>query len=133
MSTILEMRHYDVKEARKFGAIMAVFFALLGAVLLWRDRGSAAAVFVGLSALFLLLQVSTKSLDTLRKAWMRFSHALGWFNSRVILVLIYYIIMTPIGLAMRIIGKRTLDLAFRDGKPTAWHNAGANHDYKRMF
>ena len=38
-------------------------------------------------------------------AWMRLGLALGWVNSRIILSLLFFVIVTPIGLVMRLLGK----------------------------
>ena len=38
------------------------------------------------------------------KVWMKLGHALGWINSRIILGLIYFIVLQPIALIMKIFG-----------------------------
>ena len=51
--------------------------------------------------------------------WMIFSVILGWLMARVIISLLFYIIITPIGLFLRIIGKDLLDL--KEQKKTKNH------------
>jgi len=41
--------------------------------------------------------------------WMTFAFALGWINTRIILGLFYYVIMTPTGVLMRVFGKDLLE------------------------
>ena len=40
--------------------------------------------------------------------WMRMAHALGWVNSRILLALLFYLVMTPIGLVQRLAGRDAL-------------------------
>lgn len=40
--------------------------------------------------------------------WMRFAYAIGWVNSRMLLALIYYLVMTPMGLVQRLVGRDAL-------------------------
>lgn len=45
--------------------------------------------------------------DVLRKlyaGWMRFARALAWVNARVILTVVFYVILTPVGLVRRLLG-----------------------------
>ena len=41
-------------------------------------------------------------------AWMAFGHVLGWINSRIILGVVFFVVVTPIGLIMRLFGKDLL-------------------------
>ena len=36
---------------------------------------------------------------------MKFAHALGWVNTRIILTLVYYFVFTPLALIFRVVGK----------------------------
>jgi hypothetical protein len=38
----------------------------------------------------------------------------------VLLGLFFYLVLTPVGLAMRLLGRAPLDLAWKDGRPTYW-------------
>lgn len=40
--------------------------------------------------------------------WMRLAHALGWVNSRILLALLFYLVMTPMGLMQRLAGRDAL-------------------------
>ena len=40
--------------------------------------------------------------------WMRLAHALGWANSRILLALLFYLVMTPVGLVQRLVGRDAL-------------------------
>lgn len=40
--------------------------------------------------------------------WMRLAHALGWVNSRILLALLFYLVITPVGLIQRLAGRDAL-------------------------
>lgn len=46
-----------------------------------------------------------RSLTPVYKFWILLGNALGWINSRIILALIFYVLLLPIGLILRMLGK----------------------------
>ena len=46
---------------------------------------------------------------------MKFAHALGWVNTRIIHTLVYYLIFTPLALVFRVIGKDPMNRKFQAG------------------
>jgi hypothetical protein len=52
--------------------------------------------------------------------WMTFAFALGWVNTRLILGIVFYLIFTPAGLVMRLLGKDPLVLRFDRQATTYW-------------
>lgn len=71
------------------------------------------------------------------KVWMKIAHAIGWFNTRVLLTLIYYVIFTPIGLLARAIGKDLLNTKLEPEATTYWipreKKEVPPEDYERQF
>jgi len=59
-------------------------------------------------------------LNPFRLLWDRVGHVLGIINTTIILFLLYFLIITPIGLVMRLFGKSNLDLNFNTGISTYW-------------
>jgi hypothetical protein len=49
--------------------------------------------------------VSPTSLRVVYRGWMALGQALGWFNTRIILGVVFYLLVTPMGLLMRLAGK----------------------------
>ncbi len=68
------------------------------------------------------------------KAWWRFAQVLGWINSRIILGLFFALILTPVGIVMRVFGRNPLH-AMRG--PTNWGVCPSRirnpRHYERMF
>jgi hypothetical protein len=65
---------------------------------------------IGVVALLLALLNIRPVLRYIHTGWMYFATAMGWFITRLILSLFYYIAMTPIGFVMRTFGHDALQL-----------------------
>lgn len=59
-------------------------------------------------------------LKSLYGAWMRFAKVVGRFNSRVLLSLIFYLMIFPLSLVLKIFSKDRLGLQFAKDKETYW-------------
>ncbi len=108
------------KQLREFGLTIGVILVILGVIALWRGKefylyllsiGGAFIVF----GLFL-----PKVLLPLQKIWMSLSIIIGFFMSRVILSVVFYLVLTPIGLVMRLLGKDILDQKIDKSKNSYW-------------
>lgn len=94
-------------ELRDFGLIMGSIVALLfGLLLPWLFSAEfpfwpwiVAGIFVLPGLLF------PQILAPVYKVWMAFGHVMGWINTRLILGIMFYLIILPIGLMLRLFGK----------------------------
>lgn len=89
----------------------------------------------GLSVAMIALLPFPKVVRVAHDGWMSFSHVLGWINTRVLLVVVYFVVITPIALIMRLFGRGSLDLTSFKGTDTAWKNCDSvreNH-WKCMY
>ena len=68
---------------------------------------------------------------------MVFAVVLGWFMTRVILSLLFYVIITPIGLVLRIFGKDFLEIKKESVQGSYWNqrdsNLEKNQNYEKQF
>ena len=62
--------------------------------------------------LILLALVVPVALRPVHRIWMKVGHVLGYINTRILLGLIYYLVLTPMGLVRRALGKDTLQRSF---------------------
>ena len=94
------------KQLRSFGFTVGGIFALIA---LWplviraEDPRWWAVVVAG--CLLVPAVVFPRSLTWVYKGWMALGHVLGWINTRIILGFIFYLIVTPIGIIRRWLGK----------------------------
>lgn len=109
-----------VQELRKFGFAFTGGLTLLGSLLLW--RGKAAGPYVlGVAAVVLTLAlVAPAALRPLEKL---LSTLFRWITAAltfVILVVTYYLVVTPMGIIMRLLGKDPLHLQREPNRPSFW-------------
>lgn len=103
-STIPEM---DRHELRRFGLLTGTVLALLfGLLLPWVfDRPYPGWPWVAGGILSLWAIIHPASLGPPYRLWMRAGHVLGWINTRLVLGVLFYVLVLPIGLVMRAFGK----------------------------
>jgi len=95
---------------RSFGVTVGGTLIAIAAFSLWRGHvGRAEAVGAIGAALVGAALVRPGVLTPLAAAWGRLGHALGWFNSRVLLTLMFVLVITPIGWVSRLFGSDPLD------------------------
>jgi len=108
------------KDLRQFGLLVGAILAVLGAFLLWRGRPSYPYFLVPGLILIFSGAVVPQVLLPFQKAWMIISIILGFFVSRALLVLIFYAVLTPMGLVMKMLGKDILDERIDKNKKSYW-------------
>ena len=105
---------------RAFGLVFAGFFALVS---LWPLRwGQPLRLWaLGLAALCVLVALlAPAALSPLNRAWTALGRLLQRLVSPVILALLFYLVVTPIGLLMRCLGKTPLRLGLDPAARTYW-------------
>jgi len=96
----------DTKHLRSFGLTVGGIFALIGfwpLFLRGEDVRWWAVVLAGL--LMVPALVFPRSLSWIYKWWMALGHIMGWINTRIILGVVFYLVVTPIGRIRRLLGK----------------------------
>lgn len=124
-------------ELKRFGITIGIIFGLLGILFLWREKDYY-SYFIVLSIVFIVLGgVMPVLLKPIQKAWMTLAVILGWFMTRVILCILFYVVFTPIGLVARMFGKQFLDLKINNPKESYWIYRESKEfkksDYERQF
>lgn len=95
------------KELREFAYVMAGAFPVVFCLILpWLFSHKIPYWPLGLSAIFLLQAfIYPPSLIPVQKLWMRIGAVLGWINTRIILGVVFYLLIAPIGWVQRTRGK----------------------------
>jgi hypothetical protein len=98
--------HTDNKQLRSFALIVGGIFALIGAWPVFFQSGDFRLWGLILAGLLVMPGLIYPALlFPIYQVWMALGHALGWVNTRIILGLIFYGVVTPIGFIRRWLGK----------------------------
>ena len=99
---------------------MGIVLTVIGVVLFFRES-DASLWFVAIGGLFVICGLIYPTLlKPLYRPWMIFAVILGWFMTRLILALLFYLIITPIGLITRILGKLSIDIGWKKEMESYW-------------
>lgn len=106
---------------RSFGFTFVVVFALIAVWQAWAGRIGAATIFAGLGTLTVLAALLRPSvLNPLNRAWMKFGAALHVVVNPIVLGAIYFLMIAPIGIAMRLAGRDALRRRLDAGARSYW-------------
>jgi hypothetical protein len=119
------------RELRNFALVMTTGLGIIGGLLLWKER-AAAPYLLGLAAAFLVTGLLfPRVLRPIEWAWMKLAHFLGIIMTFVILTLTFYLMITPMGLIMRLLGKRPLAIGFDRDRSSFWEPVDADGPWGR--
>ncbi len=118
------MSHYEIPELdtrglRQFGLMLGgilagVFGLLLPWIWGWEQLPNYLWIVTGVLVVFWAL-LAPDSIRGLYKVWMRIAMAIGNVVNTIILAIVFFIVITPMGIVMRMMGKdpmhRTLDIS----------------------
>lgn len=103
----------DSRSLRSFGFLVGGVFLLIGT---WPFalRAEAPRVWAIVAGAILVAPalVYPRALAPIHRGWMKIGRLLGWINTRIVLSVIYYLILTPIGLVLRWLGQDPLRRRF---------------------
>lgn len=125
------------KDLRKFGLTVGSVLFIIAILLFLFDKPS--YIYFGIiSGILLILGfIFPNILKPANKVWMTLALILGWFMSRVILIILFYLVVTPIGFIAKIFNKRFLSLKIDKSTSTYWekrkHGISSITDYERQF
>jgi Saxitoxin biosynthesis operon protein SxtJ len=98
-------RTSDRRQLRDFGFIVGGIFGAIGLwPLLWRQDSPRLWALALAVALILPALAAPRVLTPAHRAWMALAEVLAWINTRIILGVVFYGVVTPIGLVMRLLG-----------------------------
>ena len=124
-------------DIRKFGITIGIILMIIAGFLFWKEKESYQIFLTVGTILFMLGILVPAILKPIYWIWMIFATILGWIMTRVILSLLFYIIVTPIGLIPRFFGKQFLELKWDKSKESYWNYRTIKHlkmeDYEKQF
>lgn len=107
------------KELKEFGLLIGGILLAIALIALW--KGKVRPWFFGVGGLLAGLGLFAPALlKPLQKLWMALGLTLGFFVSRIVLTLLFYLVVTPIGMITRAMGKDILDEKIDKSKASYW-------------
>jgi saxitoxin biosynthesis operon SxtJ-like protein len=124
-------------ELRKFGLTVGGAFLVLGTISWWRGHELPPRVLWTLAALLIVPGVVAPALlGPIQRGWMAFALVLGHINTRIILTVLFYLVMTPVGMILRLF-RDPLDRSMKETTTTQWTKRTPEpvdmHRYERQF
>jgi len=125
-------------ELRKFGIAILIGFALIGCLFWWKISLAVAFWIWGISAFAgILALIAPPFSKPIYHVWMGMAFVMGTTISFLIVLTIFYMIITPVGLIMRLFGRDPLKLKKASfAENTYWHehsDMSLKEIYKRLF
>ena len=118
---------------RSFGIVFFIVFLII-AIYPMLNEGDVRYWSLIISLIFLILGIlNSEVLTPLNKIWFKFGIFLGKIFSPLIMALIFFLVVTPIGLIMRFIGKDILNLKFNNDKSYWVEKKGPKSEMKNQF
>ena len=105
---------------RRFGLLVGGVFLVLAVVSRWRGHTLPPVVLAALGvALVVPALVAPQLLAPVERGWMRGAVILGEVNSRILLTVLFYLVIAPVGFVRRRF-RDPLNRSLRDGEATNW-------------
>jgi len=127
------MDEIKISSNRSFGIVFFIVFLLIALYPLLKANDLRTWSLV-ISFIFLILGLTnSKILTPLNRLWFKFGLLLGRFISPIIMGIIFFLVVTPIGIIMRLLKKDLLNLKYNK-KKTYWiDKSGPKSKMKNQF
>ena len=119
---------------RNFGVVFFIVFLVLG---FWpaKSGGEINIFLILISFIFLFLAITkSKLLTPLNKLWFKFGMKLGAIIAPIVMSVVFFLVVTPIGIIMKIFGKDLINKKINKDTKTYWINRKkSTSSMKRQF
>jgi hypothetical protein len=105
---------------RGFGFVFAGFFAIVAIVRWWKEQGGAGWFAAAAIAMLLVALIRPSLLAPFNRVWTKLALVLSKVMNPVIMGILFFLVVAPIGLLMRLTGKRPLALDFDPTAKSYW-------------
>ena len=123
----------NTSSNRSFGLVFFIFFFIIGVYPLINDQEVRVWSLI-ISVFFLLLgSINSRILTPINNLWFKFGVILGKFISPIIMIIIFFTVVTPIGLLMKLLRKDLLNLKFNKNKSYWIEKNGIKSKMKDQF
>jgi hypothetical protein len=123
----------NLPSNRNFGIVFFIVFLLIAIYPIINSEDIRIWSLIISSIFFILGIINSKLLTPLNKIWFKFGLLLGKLISPLIMGLIFFFVVTPIGLLMRLLGKDLLNLKFKKNSTYWVEKSGPKSKMKNQF
>ena len=125
------------KDLKNFGITFGLILLLVSGALLYYENKLFLNFFY-VSIFFISMGlILPKSLKPIYLIWMTFAVVLGWLMTRLILSLLFYVVISPIKLFAKIIGKSFLEISISNNVNSYWNHRISeiekNQDFTKQY
>ena len=120
-------------DLRKFGVILAGILAIFAGYLLLRDKAHPFWVLGAAAWVAVATAVLPTALTPIHRALMAFSRVSGWIITRLILIALFYAILTPMSMVARLLGKEFLGTRMNVPCDSYWIATGPKAPGKDIY
>ena len=112
----------DTRRLRKFGFVVGGVFTALLVIFVLRHKHHVPFYVSAVAGPTLILGalVWPRALLPIERGWTLVAHALGWVNTRILLALVFFVVLAPIALVLRALGKDPLQRRRDSRRSTYW-------------
>ena len=129
----MDQKDIKIGSNKSFGVVFFLVFLLISLYPLINDGNLRIWSFV-ISIIFLILGIlNSKILSPLNKIWFKFGLLLGKIISPIVMGIIFFIVVTPTGLILRLFQKDVLNLKFNNNKTYWVEKSGPRSKMKNQF
>ena len=122
----------EKENLQKFGITIAVIFLIIAGLLFWKEK-LFFQIFLTIGIVFCVIGLAIPViLKPIYWIWIIFTAVLAWVMIRVILSLMFYIIITPIGGVLRLCGIQFLGLKKNHSQQSYW-NMRKSETFKKTY
>ncbi len=107
-------------QNRSFGLLFFIVFLVIA---LWplTKKGEINFYLISIALIFLVLGLlNSKILSPFNKAWIKLGEILGRFIAPIVMAIVYFLILTPISLLVRLFGKDLIGMKFSNDIKSYW-------------
>jgi hypothetical protein len=123
------------KELLWFGLLFLLFFGIIGGLSYWKFQAPAVArwIWIGDAVVSCIYFICPPIRRPLYLGWVYAAYPIGFVVSYLVMVAIYYVVITPIGLVMRLAGRDILNRSFDADAESYWSAHDGSGDQERYF
>ncbi|NNF37217.1 MAG: hypothetical protein HKN71_01005 [Gemmatimonadetes bacterium] len=108
------------REGRAFAFPVGAAFLVLAGITWWRDHALLTQIFGGLGGVLLAAGlVAPTALGPVQRVWMGLAHAISRVTTPIFMGIVYFLVLTPIGILRRLLGSNPVKHPAVDG--SYWH------------